>query len=110
MSAPAGQPLVKGQNGPITATDVVVSVQLAAPADLSALLVGADGKVEVWDPRGDNRCVKTGLGIFTPSGGYGVALATPPGAIGVGIAAGSHFGGVGVGANRNFVGAGLVGC
>lgn len=45
MSAPAGQPLVKGQNGPITATDVVVSVQLTAPADLSALLVGTDGKV-----------------------------------------------------------------
>ncbi len=45
MSAPAGQPLVKGQNGPITASDVVVSVQLTAPADLSALLVGADGKV-----------------------------------------------------------------
>lgn len=70
----------------------------------------ADGKVEVWDPRGDNRCFKSGLGIFTPAGGYGVALATPPGAIGVGIAAGQHFGGVGVGANRNFVGAGLVGC
>ena len=45
MSAPAGQPLVKGQNGPITAADVVVSVQLTAPADLSALLVGANGKV-----------------------------------------------------------------
>ncbi|MGA9870897.1 MAG: TerD family protein [Rhodococcus sp. (in: high G+C Gram-positive bacteria)] len=45
MSAPAGQPLVKGQNGPITANDVVVSVQLSAPADLSALLVGANGKV-----------------------------------------------------------------
>lgn len=70
----------------------------------------ADGKVEVWDPRGDNRCFKSGLGIFTPAGGYGVALATPPGAVGVGIAAGQHFGGVGLGANRNFVGAGLVGC
>lgn len=45
MSTPAGHTLVKGQNGPITATDVVVSVQLAASADLSALLVGADGKV-----------------------------------------------------------------
>ena len=41
----SAQQLVKGQNGPITATDVVVSVQLTAPADLSALLVGADGKV-----------------------------------------------------------------
>ncbi|MFC8177578.1 TerD family protein [Rhodococcus sp. NPDC057297] len=44
MSAP-GQPLAKGQNGPITAADVLVSVQLSAPADLSALLVTADGKV-----------------------------------------------------------------
>ena len=31
----SAQQLVKGQNGPITATDVVVSVQLTAPADLS---------------------------------------------------------------------------
>ncbi len=45
MSAPAGQPLAKGQNGPITSNDVIVSVQLAAPADLSALLVGVNGKV-----------------------------------------------------------------
>ncbi|MGB3369290.1 MAG: TerD family protein [Rhodococcus sp. (in: high G+C Gram-positive bacteria)] len=45
MSAPAGQPLAKGQNGPITAGDVVVSVRLTAPADLSALMVGANGKV-----------------------------------------------------------------
>ncbi|WP_089248584.1 TerD family protein [Rhodococcoides kyotonense] len=37
--------MVKGQNGPISANDVVVSVQLTAPADLSALLVGANGKV-----------------------------------------------------------------
>ncbi|WP_072805051.1 TerD family protein [Rhodococcoides yunnanense] len=37
--------MVKGQNGPITADDVIVAVQLTAPADLSALLVGADGKV-----------------------------------------------------------------
>jgi stress response protein SCP2 len=37
--------LTKGQNGPLSATDVVVSVQLAAAADLSALLVKSDGKV-----------------------------------------------------------------
>ena len=36
--------LTKGQNGPLSATDVVVSVQLAAAADLSALLVKSDGK------------------------------------------------------------------
>lgn len=37
--------LAKGQNGPLTATDVVVSLELTTPADLSALLVKADGKV-----------------------------------------------------------------
>ncbi|WP_442970023.1 TerD family protein [Rhodococcus sp. AW25M09] len=45
MSAPAGQPLSKGQNGPLTAGDVVVSIALAVPADLSALLVTDNGKV-----------------------------------------------------------------
>ncbi|MEE2030559.1 TerD family protein [Rhodococcus chondri] len=38
-------PLAKGQNGPVTVTDVVVSLELTTPADLSALLVTADGKV-----------------------------------------------------------------
>ena len=38
-------PLAKGQNGPIAVNDVVVSVQLTAPADLSALLVKENGKV-----------------------------------------------------------------
>ncbi|NMN95607.1 TerD family protein [Antrihabitans stalactiti] len=38
-------PLTKGQNGPIAVNDVVVSVQLTAPADLSALLVKENGKV-----------------------------------------------------------------
>ncbi|MGW0017926.1 TerD family protein [Rhodococcus sp. NPDC003382] len=37
--------LAKGQNGSITASDVVVSLELTTPADLSALLVKADGKV-----------------------------------------------------------------
>ncbi|WP_433683377.1 TerD family protein [Nocardia sp. CA-119907] len=37
--------LVKGQNGPLTVTDVVVSVQVAAPAEVSALLVTEAGKV-----------------------------------------------------------------
>ncbi|RRQ28489.1 stress protein [Rhodococcus sp. Eu-32] len=37
--------MVKGQNGPISASDVIVSVQLTAPADLSALLVTSTGKV-----------------------------------------------------------------
>ncbi|MCU1639846.1 MAG: stress protein [Nocardia sp.] len=37
--------LVKGQNAALTAHDVVVSVQVAAPAELSALLVTEQGKV-----------------------------------------------------------------
>ncbi|OZC65787.1 stress protein [Rhodococcus sp. 06-470-2] len=35
----------KGQNGPLTVGDVVVSISLAVPADLSALLVTDAGKV-----------------------------------------------------------------
>ncbi|MGF7124794.1 MULTISPECIES: TerD family protein [unclassified Rhodococcus (in: high G+C Gram-positive bacteria)] len=38
-------PLTKGQNAPITAGDVVVLLDLTAAADLSALLVTANGKV-----------------------------------------------------------------
>ncbi|MFD6155295.1 TerD family protein [Nocardia sp. NPDC060256] len=37
--------LAKGQNGPLATNDVVVSIQLTAPADLSALLVTEQGKV-----------------------------------------------------------------
>lgn len=37
--------LAKGQNGPLAVTDVVISLQLTAPADLSALLVTEQGKV-----------------------------------------------------------------
>src|SRR6195952_3434167 len=43
MSTPVS--LAKGQNAPLVATSVVVTVDLAAPADLSALLVAANGKV-----------------------------------------------------------------
>ena len=42
MSAPAT--LVKGQNAPLNASSIVVTVDLAAPADLSALLVTAGGQ------------------------------------------------------------------
>lgn len=38
-------PLTKGQNGPISVNDVVVSLDLTAAADLSALLVTESGKV-----------------------------------------------------------------
>lgn len=37
--------LTKGQNAPLDAARVLVALQLTAPADLSALLVGANGKV-----------------------------------------------------------------
>ncbi|WP_406268123.1 TerD family protein [Nocardia sp. NBC_00881] len=37
--------LAKGQNGPLAMNDVVISIQLTAPADLSALLVTESGKV-----------------------------------------------------------------
>ncbi len=41
--------LAKGQNVPLAAAAIVVTVDLAAPADLSALLVTADGKVRSDD-------------------------------------------------------------
>lgn len=37
--------LSKGQNGPLDVAELVISVELAAPADLSALLVTESGKV-----------------------------------------------------------------
>ena len=43
MTAPVT--LVKGQNAPLGASSIVVTVDLATPADLSALLVTASGKV-----------------------------------------------------------------
>ncbi len=36
---------MKGQNGPLNVNDVVIGIQVAAPADLSALLVTESGKV-----------------------------------------------------------------
>jgi stress response protein SCP2 len=38
-------PLAKGQNAPISAPDVIITVNVATPVDVSALLVKADGKV-----------------------------------------------------------------
>ncbi|TQC43586.1 stress protein, partial [Rhodococcus sp. WS4] len=38
-------PLAKGQNGPLSVADVIVSLELTAAADLSALLVTESGKV-----------------------------------------------------------------
>jgi len=65
-------PLSKGQNGPLTASDVVVSLELTTPADLSALLVKADGKV-----RSDADFVffnqPTGPGVRLVSGAPGQA-------------------------------------
>ncbi|MFW0788084.1 TerD family protein [Gordonia sp. CPCC 205333] len=61
-------PLVKGQNGPLTTTNVVVSVTLTAPADVSALLVTDSGKV-----RSDADFV-----FFNQPNGPGVNLVTGP--------------------------------
>ncbi|MEO6881818.1 MAG: TerD family protein [Mycobacteriaceae bacterium] len=41
----SSQSLAKGQNAPLSTSSVVVTVDVAAPADLSALLVTAAGKV-----------------------------------------------------------------
>lgn len=106
-------------NDPITGDSYGVSSD--GPGQLS--LTGRDGTTKTrygverdggmtttWDPGRENRCFKSGIGIFTPAGNVGLAVATPPGAIGVGLAAGDRFAGVGVGANPNFAGVGLVGC
>ncbi|WP_083864855.1 VWA domain-containing protein [Nocardia brevicatena] len=45
MSATATTYLVKGQNGPLEVGELVISVEIAAPADLCALLVDERGKV-----------------------------------------------------------------
>lgn len=63
--------LAKGQNGPLDVSDVVVSVSLAAAADLSALLVTASGKV-----RSDADFV-----FFNQPTGPGVQLTPNPGGI-----------------------------
>jgi stress response protein SCP2 len=60
--------LAKGQNGPLAANDVVISIQLTAPADLSALLVTESGKV-----RSDADFV-----FFNQPNGPGVNLAPAP--------------------------------
>ncbi|MBH0778609.1 TerD family protein [Nocardia bovistercoris] len=61
--------LAKGQNGPLASDNVVISVQLAAPADLSALLVTERGKV-----RSDADFV-----FFNQPSGPGVNLQPVPG-------------------------------
>lgn len=65
--------LSKGQNGPLSTTDLVVSVTLTAPADVSALLVTEAGKV-----RSDADFVffnqPTGPGVNLVSGPSGASL------------------------------------
>ena len=63
--------LAKGQNGPLDVPEVIVSVQLAAAADLSALLVAGNGKV-----RSDADFV-----FFNQPTGPGVQLVPNPGGI-----------------------------
>lgn len=79
--------LSKGQNGPLSAAEVVFSLELTAPADLSALLVTDTGKV-----RGDADFVffnqPTGPGVRLRPGAAGqpASLAVSLGAVPVDIA------------------------
>ncbi|WP_067826336.1 TerD family protein [Nocardia inohanensis] len=79
--------LVKGQNGPLNVNDVVIGIQVAAPADLSALLVTESGKV-----RSDADFVffnqPTGPGVQLQPGGAGQSsvLAVSLGAVPADIA------------------------
>ncbi|MFF2553718.1 TerD family protein [Nocardia sp. NPDC058058] len=78
--------LVKGQNGPLNVNDVVISVQIAAPADLSALLVTEHGKV-----RSDadfvffNQPSGPGVNLQPGSSGQPAALVISLGAVPAGI-------------------------
>ncbi|MEV6068122.1 TerD family protein [Nocardia sp. NPDC052001] len=78
--------LVKGQNGPLNVNDVVISVQIAAPADLSALLVTEHGKV-----RSDadfvffNQPSGPGVNLQPGSSGQPAALMISLGAVPAGI-------------------------
>ncbi|NLU63979.1 TerD family protein [Rhodococcus sp. HNM0563] len=75
-------PLAKGQNGPLSANDVVVSLELTTPADLSALLVKADGKV-----RSDadfvffNQPTGPGVNLVPGAPGQAASLAVSLGAV-----------------------------
>lgn len=74
--------LAKGQNGPLSANDVVVSLELTTPADLSALLVKADGKV-----RSDadfvffNQPTGPGVNLVPGAPGQAASLAVSMGAV-----------------------------
>ena len=66
--------LVKGQNGPLNASTVEITVDLAAAGDLSALLVTDSGKVRTDadfvffnQPSGPGVTLQTGSGIGTLS-------------------------------------------
>lgn len=71
--------LSKGQNGPLSTTDLVVSVTLTAPADVSALLVTEAGKV-----RSDADFV-----FFNQPAGPGVNLVTGPAGASLHVSTGS---------------------
>ncbi|MEE2060126.1 TerD family protein [Rhodococcus artemisiae] len=74
--------LAKGQNGPLSVNDVVVSLELTTPADLSALLVKADGKV-----RSDadfvffNQPTGPGVNLVPGAPGQAASLAVSLGAV-----------------------------
>jgi stress response protein SCP2 len=74
--------LAKGQNGPLSAHDVVISLELTTPADLSALLVKSDGKV-----RSDadfvffNQPTGPGVNLVPGAPGQAASLAVSLGAV-----------------------------
>lgn len=79
--------LVKGQNGPLARTDVVISVQVAAPADLSALLVTEEGKVRsAADFVFYNQPTGPGVRLQPSTPGQPAALAVSLGAVPADIA------------------------
>lgn len=79
--------LSKGQNGPLSTNDLVISVELSAPADLSALLVADTGKV-----RSDadfvffNQPVGPGVRLQPGASGHPASLAVSLGTVPADIA------------------------
>ncbi|WP_040799938.1 TerD family protein [Nocardia higoensis] len=74
--------LAKGQNGPLSTDGLVISVQLTAPADLSALLVTDRGKVRTdADFVFYNQPIGPGVKLVPGPGGQAASLSITLGAI-----------------------------
>lgn len=74
--------LAKGQNGPLTTDGLVISVQLTAPADLSALLVTDRGKVRTdADFVFYNQPIGPGVNLVPGPAGQAASLSITLGAV-----------------------------